>query len=104
MAQGYSVGCVLITALHYGIHTFGLVEKIMVVAQNEDVIFQCKILQVVKHGEHLNACQVCWSEEVRYIKYESLIDFHPLGLHKGFQCNKTKSFVVLRYWVDYIYS
>ena len=63
----YSVGCVLIMALHYGIHTFGLVEKIMVVAQNEDVIFQCTILQVVKHEEHLNACQVCLSEVVKYI-------------------------------------
>ena len=100
----YSVGCVLITALHYGIHAFGLVEKIMVVVQNEDVVFQCKIIQVVKHEEHLNACQVCLSEEVKYIKYENLIDFHPLGLHKGFECNKTKSFVVLRYRVDYIYS
>lgn len=92
-----SVGCVLITALHYGIHTFGLVEKIMVENQNESVVFQCKILQVVKHEEHLNAFQVCLSEEVKYIKHEDLVYFHPLGRHKGFECNSTKSFVVLRY-------
>ena len=76
----------------------------MVVAQNEGVVFQCKNLQVVKHEEHLNAYQVCLSEEVKYIKHESLVDFHPLGLHKGFGCNKTKSFVILCYRVDYIYS
>ena len=89
---------ILSDGMRYGIHTFGLVEKIMVVAQNEGVVFQCKNLQVVKHEEHLNAYQVCLSEEVKYIKHESLVDFHPLGLHKGF------GFVILRYRVDYIYS
>ena len=98
----YSVGCVLITDLNHGIHTFGLVEKVIVVAQNEVVVFQCKILQLVKHEAHLNACQVCLSEEVIYIKHNNLVDFHPLGLHKGFGCNKTKNFVVLRYRVDYM--
>lgn len=98
----YGVGCVLITALHYGIPSFGLVEKILVETQNEIVVFQCKVLQMVKHEEHLSAYQVCLSDEVKNIKYEDLVDFHPLGLHKGFECNSNKSFVVLRYRVDYI--
>ena len=98
----YNVGCVLITSLHFGNPIFGQLEKIMVEAESGSVLFKCKNLKGIKYEEHLNAYQVSLTEDVKYIWHKDLIDFHPLGIQRGFECNSTKSFVVLRYQVDFI--
>jgi hypothetical protein len=97
----YVVGCVLITALCHGLYSFGQVDKIMVVEGN-NVIFQCKALQLVKFENHLNAHEVWITEEVQFVNHKDLVDFHPLGLHEGFGPYTTKNYVILRYRVDCI--
>ena len=81
----YAVGYVIITGLNHGLPTFGKVEKI-----------------ITTYQERSNAYRVDLVNDIRLIKHEDLIDFHPLGLHKGFGCYGNKLFVVLRYRIDYM--
>lgn len=96
----YSTGCVVITGLQYGMPSFGKVEKIVVARESAIVIVKCKTLQVVKYEKHLNAYRVELLNETSFTKVEDLVDFHPLGIQKGFGCNSNKHFVVLRHRVD----
>ena len=97
----YAVGNVIITGLNHGLPTFGKVEKIITM-NGTIVIFKYKTLNVVEYQERSNAYRVDLVNDIRLIKHEDIIDFHPLGLHKGFGCYANKLFVVLRYRIDYM--
>lgn len=92
----------VVTDTEHGHPIFGKVDKIMVV-NGSMIIFKYKTLHVIQYDAHLNAYNVHEEEdedEVNLIIQEHLVDFHPLGLHKGFGCNSDKKLVVLRYRID----
>ena len=64
------------------------------------VVFKYKDLPIVQYVEHLNAYNVSIGENVNFIIQDNLVDFHPLGIQKGFNANADKYFVVQRYRID----
>ena len=64
------------------------------------VVFKYKDLHIVQYVEHLNAYSVAIGNNLDFITQDNLADFHPLGIHKGFEANANKYFVVQRYRID----
>ena len=89
----------IVINLSHGIPIFGEVKQVFVV-DGDKVVFECTKLSVIELDIHVNAYSVSRLNEVTYILQSELLDFYPLGLTKGFGCNATKLFVILKYRVD----
>ena len=95
----YSKGSAILTGLHYGDPVLGEVVNLFIV--NTSAVVTCfKQIQVVDYVTHLNAYRVVSSYEIGYIVQDKMIDFHPLGIHRGFGDNSRNLYVVLRHRVD----
>ena len=92
----YAKNCVLVIGIHHGDLVLGQMKQVLVV-DGSTVVFQYNCLQILEYTVHLNAYKVRVQNETAYIKQDSLQDFHPLSVNKGFGCYRNQKFVVLKY-------
>ena len=85
----YAKNCVLVIGIRHGDPVLGQMKQVLVV-DGSTVVFQYNCLQILEYTVHLNA----------YVKQDSLQDFHPLSVNKGFGCYRNQKFVVLKYRID----
>ena len=78
---------------------FGEVKKVLIV-DGRNVVFQYRRLSVIEYVRHVKAYRIIYDDGVNYIKQAQLLDFHPVGIHRGFGCYAAQKYVVLRYAVD----
>ena len=74
--------------------SFGLIIQCLVTGEKEN-LFVMQILDTVCWNRHLHAFEVKISRAIKVLKYDDLIDHHPLHL-----CKKINScFVSLKYFL-----
>lgn len=95
----YCKGHVIVAGIRHATPIFGEINKVLVLDGSE-VLLQYAPLRVIQFTTHLNAYEVERGNGMSFIKQSDLEDFHPLGLCRGFGCNSTRFYVILKYNVD----
>lgn len=95
----YAKNCVLVIGIRHGDPVLGQMKQVLLV-DGSIVVFKYNCLQILEYAVHLNAYKVRSQNEIAFVKQDSLQDFHPLSINRGFGCNQNQQFVVLKYRVD----